>query len=159
MKKAVLIRILLVTGIISMISCASEGMGETEQFDLVNNTNLEVEVMTLVNSHRESIDLVTLNFNEVAYSNAEDHTDYMISKGRLSHDNFSMRVQKISSETNAEGIGENVAKDYLTAKTVFEGWMNSPPHKATIEGDFTHTAISVKENANGTLYYTQIFFK
>ncbi|MBO0592843.1 CAP domain-containing protein, partial [Cellulophaga sp. E16_2] len=28
-----------------------------------------------------------------------------------------------------------------------------------MEGDFTYTAISVKEDANGVLYFTELFYK
>lgn len=159
MRKAVFLRTLLVTCIISMISCTSENISETEQLNLVNDTRLEAQIMTLINSHRESIGLATLNFNDVAYTHANNHTEYMILKGGLSHDNFNIRASKISSEANAKEVGENVAKDYSTAEAVFNGWITSIPHKENIESDFTHTAISAKEDSNGNLYFTQIFFK
>ena len=80
-------------------------------------------------------------------------------KEGLSHDNFSSRASKISLETNAKAVAENVAKDYSSATTAFEGWLNSSNHRATIEGDFTHTAVSVKKNSDGDYYFTQLFFK
>jgi len=77
----------------------------------------------------------------------------------ISHDNFNLRASKISSEADAKEVGENVAKDYISAQDVFDGWINSTAHKENIENDFTHTAISVKKDSNGNLYFTQIFFK
>ncbi len=159
MRKAVFIRTLLVTGIIFMMSCSTENLSETEQINIVNDTKLEAQIMTLVNSHRESLGLTILNFNEVAYTYANNHNEYMISKGNISHDNFNTRASKISSEANAKEVGENVAKDYLSAQDVFNGWINSTAHKENIENDFTHSAISVKEDSNGNLYFIQIFFK
>lgn len=159
MRKAVFLRTLLVVGIISMISCTSENIGESEQLNIINDTKLETQIMTLVNSHRESLELPLLNFNDVAYTYANNHNDYMISKGNISHDNFNIRASKISSEANAKEVGENVAKDYLSAQDVFKGWINSAAHKENIENDFTHTAVSVKKDSNGNLYFTQIFFK
>ena len=159
MKKAVFLLTLLISGIIPMVSCTSENQSETEQLNLVNDTRLEAEIFALVNSHRESLGLNSLDFNDVAYVYANQHNTYMISDGNLSHDNFGARAQEISSETSAKEVGENVAKDYLSARAVFEGWMNSIPHKETIENDFTHTAVSVKQDMTGNFYFTQIFFK
>lgn len=159
MRKAVFLKTVLVTSIIFMMSCSTENPSEAEQLNSINDTKLEAQIMTLVNSHRESLGLDLLSFNGVAYTYANDHNDYMISKGSISHDNFNIRASKISSEADAKEVGENVAKDYLSAQDVFDGWINSKPHKENIENDFTHTAISVKEDSNGNMYFTQIFFK
>jgi len=159
MRKAVFLRTVLVTSIIFMMSCTSENISETEQLNTINDTKLESQILTLVNSHRESLELNLLSFNAVAYTYANDHNDYMISKGSISHDNFNLRASKISSEADAKEVGENVAKDYISAQDVFDGWINSTAHKENIENDFTHTAISVKQDSNGNLYFTQIFFK
>jgi uncharacterized protein YkwD len=37
--------------------------------------------------------------------------------------------------------------------------LESDGHKRNIEGDYTHSAISIKENEEGDLYFTQLFFK
>jgi len=113
----------------------------------------------LVNSHRTSLGSNTLFFSEVAYKYANSHTDYMISKGNISHDNFSSRASNINSEVAVEMVAENIAKDYNTAQEAFEGWYNSSSHKKTMEGDFSHTAVSVKKDNNGNLYFTQLFYK
>lgn len=120
---------------------------------------MEQELLNLVNSHRNSLGFSSLAFSEVAYSYASDHTDYMIAMGSLSHDNFSARASSISEEVNAEYVSENVAKDYISAQQVLDGWMASPNHRKTLEGEFTHTAVSVKKDASGTFYYTQLFFR
>ena len=79
--------------------------------------------------------------------------------GGISHDNFSARASGIATEVNAEYVAENVATDYDTAQEAFEGWMKSSSHKKTMEGDFTHTAVSVKKASNDKYYFTQLFFK
>jgi uncharacterized protein YkwD len=56
-------------------------------------------------------------------------------------------------------VAENVAKDYDTAMEAFEGWYQSSSHKKTMEGEFSHTAVSVKKNAQGDYYYTQLFYQ
>ncbi|GMN09676.1 CAP domain-containing protein [Croceitalea sp. MTPC9] len=159
MRTAVFLRQLFFIGILFTLSCSSESREEIVQLNSVNDIKLETQVMELINSHRESLSLSPLILNVVAYNYANDHNDYMISKGSISHDNFNVRASKISSEANAKEVGENVAKDYLSAKAVFEGWINSPEHKENIESDFTHTGLSVKKDSNGNLYYTHIFFK
>ncbi|MFT6370593.1 MAG: hypothetical protein ACJAWH_001677, partial [Maribacter sp.] len=64
------------------------------------------------------------------------HTDYIINKGNLSHDNFSSRTSRIASKVEVQMVAENVAKDYSTAQEVFIGWYESTSHKITMEGDF-----------------------
>ncbi len=159
MTKAVFLKVLLFIGVLFTLSCSSENTGEIASLNSVNDIKLETQVIQLVNSHRESLGLNQLILNTVAYNYANEHNDYMIAKGSLSHDNFNSRASKISSETNAKEVGENVAKDYSTAKAVFDGWINSPLHKENIESDFTHTGLSVKKDANGNFYFTHIFFK
>ena len=103
--------------------------------------------------------VTALEFSSVAYIYANEHTDYMIAKGNLSHDNFSARASSISSQENAEYVAENVAKDYATAVEAFENWLDSANHRKTIEGEFTHTAVSVKKDVQGKFYFTQLFFR
>lgn len=120
---------------------------------------LENQVFEGVNAHREEKGLSELVFSNVAYVYAEEHNDYMIAKGRISHDNFNSRASSLALETGAIAIEENVAKNFPKAQQALKGWLNSKSHRETIEGDFTHTAINVKADEKGKLYYTQLFFK
>ncbi len=159
MSRTLFLRLLLFTCALFTLSCTTEELAEPNTVEALNDTRLEAEIMELVNSHRSTLGLGKLNFNEVAYTYAGEHNDYMIAKGSLSHDNFNQRASRISSEANAERVGENVAKDYSSAESVFNGWLKSESHKKNIEDIYTHTAISVKRNSEGDLYFTQIFFK
>lgn len=146
--------------LILLFSCTAEPLqNETITVEAENNVQLEQELLSVVNDYRNSLNLKELIFSEIAYKYANKHTDYMISKGSLSHDNFSARASSINSEVAVEMVAENVAKDYDTAMEAFEGWYNSTNHKKTMEGDFTHTAVSVKRNSEGNFYYTQLFYK
>lgn len=140
-------------------SCSKEPIDNTPNIEAVNVIALEQEVLEIVNSHRSELGTNTLEFSEVAYEYANKHTDYMISKGSLSHDNFSSRASSIASKVAVQMVAENVAKDYNTAQDAFLGWYESSSHKKTMEGDFTHTAVSVKKDENGNFYYTQLFYK
>ena len=153
---AVILRTVLLISFVFIVSCSHK---DAEQMNITNNTNLEVQIMDIVNNHRQSLGLSALQYNEVAYVHANVHNDYMIVKGTLSHDNFNSRASNIVSETNAEEVGENVATGYISAEGVFDGWINSLEHRTNIEGDYTHTAVSARKNENDNLYFTQIFFK
>ncbi len=149
----------LALGILLIVSCSKESINSDAIPVAINAVAVEQELLDIVNTHRNALGATPLEFSALAYEHANLHTDYMISKGTISHDNFSSRASKIAAETNAKQIAENVAMDYPTAAAAFQGWLESPNHKDTMEADFTHTAISVKINAKGDYFYTQLFFK
>jgi uncharacterized protein YkwD len=140
-------------------SCSSESV-ENANIPIYENAILvEQELLDIVNDHRNDLGYSSLLFSKIAYDYANSHTDYMIAKGSLSHDNFSSRASSISSEVNAEYVAENVAKDYPDAITAYEKWLESPNHRKTMEGEFTHTAVSVKKDSSGKFYFTQLFYR
>jgi uncharacterized protein YkwD len=152
-----LVALVLFVGILASCTKGKDGftnIGETE-----NALEIEQELLLIVNDHRLSLNESALQFSEVAYEYANQHNDYMIAVGNISHDNFSSRASKISLQVSAEFVAENVARNYDNATGAFQGWLNSSSHKTTMEGDFTHTAVSVKKNNDGKLYFTQIFFR
>jgi len=140
-------------------SCTSESIEDSPIVEAENIIKLEQEIYEIINTHRTGLNTNKLVFSTVAYKYANNHTDYMISKGSLSHDNFSSRASNIDSEEAVEMVAENVAKDYNTAQDAFEGWYNSVNHKKTMEGNFTHTAVSVKKDQLGNYYFTQLFYR
>jgi len=159
--------------VFSLVSCSKESMTEnvfTEnqsvlfqepvnaETDVAINP-IEEEILTLVNEYRLEIGATALLFSDVAYQEANKHTRYMISKGTLSHDNFSSRATIINNNVPIELAAENVARDFKTATDVLHSWLESTHHKKTIESNFTHSAISVQQNAKGMMYFTQIFYK
>ncbi len=149
----------LVLFVCTLASCSKEPLEITSIPEAENAKEVEQELLGIVNDHRISLGQSALEFSEVAYEYANEHNDYMISIGSINHDNFSARASKISSQVSAEFVAENVAKDYTNATDAFQGWLNSSSHKKTMEGDFSHTAVSVKMNASGDFYFTQIFFR
>lgn len=134
----------------------------TEKINLVSSdkhSTIEAELFDLINNYRLSIGLNTLEFENVTYYYAGLHTDYMIEKETLSHAKFAERAENISKRTGAEFVAENVASKYDSVEEALEAWLNSPGHRQNIEGDYTHSAISIKTNHNGDLYFTQLFFR
>jgi len=150
---------ILVSFVLMASSCTKESIVNTEVPIAENAVEVEHALLDIVNDHRAALGFSALEFSAVAYDYANSHTDYMIAKGSISHDNFSARASNISQEVNAEYVAENVAKDYPTAEQAFQNWMASPNHRKTMEGDFSHTAVSVKMDPNGNYYYTQLFYR
>ncbi|UJH66036.1 CAP domain-containing protein [Allomuricauda sp. SCSIO 65647] len=131
--------------------------GNSENTKLVA-TDLEENLHNLVNEHRAEMGLKKLQFSNEAYPFAGEHNEYMIKKGKLSHDNFNDRAKGVAKKTGAGHVSENVAKDY-TNEEALQGWLESKSHRKTIEGNYTHSTINIKEDDEGNLYFTQIFFR
>ena len=123
----------------------------------INATQMETELLDLINSHRASQGVDPLLLSSEAYPFAQDHNSYMISQNKLSHDNFDSRATAIASRTSASKIGENVARHYPSAQLALEGWLESSAHKSTLEGNYSHTALSIVLDKEGRPYFTQIF--
>ncbi|TLP75429.1 CAP domain-containing protein [Maribacter sp. ACAM166] len=140
-------------------SCTSDPIEGMPVIEAENAITIEQDLLEIVNEHRLALNTIPLKFSNVAYKYANIHTDYMIAKGSISHDNFSSRASNINSEVTVDMVAENVAKDYQTAVEAFQSWYTSSSHKKTMEGDFTHTGISVKTDNLGNYYFTQLFYK
>ena len=151
-------RVVLALFVLLAISCSRESEDPSEVPVYSKAIEVESELFKLVNDHRVSLGQTTLSFSQVAYDYASRHTDYMIATGSLSHDNFSSRASGIAAEVQARAVSENVARDYSNALKALEGWLSSESHRQTMEGEFTHSAISVKKDEDGTLYFTQLFY-
>lgn len=126
---------------------------------LASMSTLEEDLFNMVNAHRVEMGLNSLEFSPEAQKYAQEHNQYMIDQGKLSHDYFSSRASNLSKETAAVYVGENVAKEYGTNDGAFQGWYDSPPHRKTMEGEFTHAAVSIVVSPRGIPYFTQIFFR
>lgn len=148
----------LVASLALSIACTKEPVDPVDIPVWRNMKAVESELFQKVNEYRLSQGHTPLNFSAVAYDYANQHTDYMIASGEINHDGFSARASEISALVNARSVAENVAKDYPNAQKAFMGWFESESHRKTMEGEFTHTAVSVKLAPNGKLYFTQLFY-
>ncbi len=119
----------------------------------------EKEAMNLINAYRASIGLNSLEQNNYISYKSEEHDNYMIINNVVNHYDFVARSQNIMNVLGAKTVSENVAYDYNTPKSTLDAWLNSPEHKACIEGDFTHFGISIRADSAGKKYYTNIFVK
>ncbi len=153
-----------------LFSCAKEDDGiyfdavsENINEDLTKNVNyskIEIDILTIVNSYRESIGINKLTSLDIISGVADGHTNYMIQEGKISHDNFSQRAETLMYQASAKSVAENVAYGYNSAQAVVDGWLGSETHRALIENpNFTHFGISTEANADGRNYFTQMFIK
>lgn len=133
-----------------------------EEVTLVSSNShnqMENDLFELINAYRESIGLNKMEFESTTFYYAGIHTDYMIKKGKTSHEKFGERAEKISKRTGAVYVAENVARKYDSIEEALEAWLESPGHRANIEGDYDFSAISIKPDSKGDLYFTQLFFR
>lgn len=120
---------------------------------------IELEILELINNYRISENLSPLNNLSIIKSVAFTHTDYMVSVNQVSHDNFYQRKASLVENVAAKKVTENVAYAYSSAESVVNAWLDSPGHRANIEGDFTDFEISAEMNKEGKWYFTNIFIK
>ena len=150
--------------VFTMVSCSSDSKEDNSvDRQLITNysyNDTELKLVTLINNYRESKGLNTLQvINHISYK-SEEHNIYMIDKKVVNHDYFQQRSDNIVEVLGAEKVGENIAYNYNTAESAISAWVNSPSHRANLEGDYTHFGISVTvDSVTGKKYYTNIFMK
>ena len=164
MKTTLLRAIVPMAFMFTMISCSSNSTEEvTNKPELIQDytySSDEAELADLINEHRVSLGLNPLQLiNHISYK-SEEHNEYMIANKVVNHDLFAERSENIIEVLGAVKVNENVAYNFVSASSVLNAWLNSPGHKANIEGNFTDFGISVSiDAATGKKYYTNIFIK
>ncbi|WP_242094823.1 CAP domain-containing protein [Aestuariivivens sediminicola] len=149
---------------LSLVSCSTENLNDTADSLAENLVSpaakaIEIEILDIINDHRLSQGLDPLNDMKVVKSVAFSHTDYMVDKNVVSHDNFYKRSTYLKENAGASKVSENVAYGYTSAESVVNAWLKSESHKANIEGDYTNFDVSAEQNDEGKWYYTNIFIK
>ncbi len=122
---------------------------------------MEKDILYYINEYRKSLGLGALQMLKEATTEAINHSVEMANKtSAFGHDGFDARIDNIQAQIGfLHGAGENVAYGKLSAKEVVDLWINSPPHKKNIVGDFDFTGIGVVKNSDGLPFYTQIFIR
>lgn len=120
----------------------------------------EVQLTQMINDYRVSHGKSALQIiNHISYKSLE-HNDYMIDHNVVNHDFFNERAQNLIDVLGAYRVGENVAYNFSCPTTVLNAWLNSPEHKANLDGDYTHFGLSISVNpTTGKKYYTNMFIK
>lgn len=140
----------------------SFGYGEDEQVALAEALRFEEEVIRLVNIERQKENLAPYigdrRISDVARIKSADmgKNDYF--------DHISPNLGTPFELMDKHGIefmfgDENIAMGHKTAESVVTGWMNSPPHRASIMNATTFKKIGVGfyRSEDGICYWTQMF--
>lgn len=164
MKARVLRSLLPLALVFTMMSCttdADDSANTSAQLSQPYNYDAtELQMAKLINEYRVSIGLNSLEIINYVSIKSEEHNAYMITNNVVNHDYFPQRSQSIMHVLGAQKVNENVAYNYATPEGALRAWLNSPTHKANIEGDFTSFGISVSEEpSSGRKYYTNIFVR
>jgi uncharacterized protein YkwD len=150
---------------ISLTSCSKDSIEELDTANLttkpapVNYSDIELNVLALVNAYRAQEGLSDLLFLDEGSVQAAGHNEHMIEGNEVCHHYFGDRYQALVNTVGAKAVSENVAFGYRTAEAVVNAWIKSEGHRKNMEGDHTHFGISVKEGKDGKLYFTNIFVR
>ena len=122
---------------------------------------LEQAIHKGVNQYRLSRSLAPVRKDERISHVARKHSQAM-ARGSMpfSHNGFKKRVKTIGRTIPYRKAGENLAvlKGYPDlVGTAIQGWIDSPGHRKTMEGDFDLAGVGIAKNAKGEYYFTQIF--
>lgn len=122
---------------------------------------LEQQVHELVNTHRTAIGLEPLRYNDEVAAVARQHSQNM-ARGSVGHghEGADERGRVLLGIIRYSEFGENVSGNNYdaasTARAAVTGWLNSPRHRANIEGTFDTTGIGIAHGGS-TFFFTQIF--
>lgn len=150
----------------TMNCCSSDNVGPEDTYasslKVMDYTYIssELETLELINDYRVGIGLNALEkINHISYK-SEEHDNYMIAHNVVNHNGFVDRSENMTNVLGAKTVGEIIAYNYNSPQAVFSAWLNSPKHRETIIGDYTHFGISIRESPhNKRKYYTSIFIK
>ena len=128
-----------------------------------SSTQVETEILRLVNLHRKEAGLSPLIYNRKLAAAARQHSKEMFDLGYFSHTSPVDDYATLSKRLHNAGApyrtaGENIAMSTAaTARGFVDMWMNSPGHRANIlrpGNEFTGIGVS---GEGGMLYATQVF--
>ncbi len=125
-------------------------------------TDDEKAILDLTNAARKENELPPLTANPTLTKAARLHSLNMAKQRKMSHkldDKTPFdRIEAVGYKYNR--AGENVAygSSGVSIQEIFEGWMDSPGHRANILNR-GYTEIGIGIGVNGSKYYTQVFAK
>ncbi|WMX13507.1 MULTISPECIES: CAP domain-containing protein [unclassified Aureispira] len=127
---------------------------------MTNISDLELEILELINQHRASLNLTPLSIHPSIQNSSFQHSTNIAKENiPFGHEGFSERANTLVQVLNGSAAAENVAMGQRSAKEVVDGWLNSSGHRNNIEGDFNLTGISIVKNSQNENIFTQLFIK
>lgn len=163
MMKNVINLFALLLPILVLTSCSSDAESvestAVETAKTYTHDATELELLDLVNAYRVENGLNALQIIQHISYKSEEHNNYMIATNTVSHDNFSSRKANLEQVVGAVRVGENVAYGFSTPQATLNAWIASEGHRINLLGNYTHFGLSIRENADGRKYYTNIFVR
>jgi uncharacterized protein YkwD len=127
----------------------------------IPTATLERDAFNRINAYRKTKNLPALVWNEAIAAQARQHSQNMANGVvPFGHDGFAARIA--ATKITYGGAAENVAWNmgYADpAKQAADGWFKSPGHEINIRGNYSLSAVGVVRNAQGKVYFTQLFIK
>lgn len=162
MKKFIFV--VLAFTLLTLTSCTSDSENVINSNTIETEKNyshsvVELELLDEINTYRVSQGLNPLQIIEHISFKSSEHNEYMISVKNVSHNGFNERIANLKLVLGAARVGENVAYGYSTAISTINAWIKSESHHANLVGDYTHFGVSIKKDADGKKYYTNMFIK
>ncbi len=152
----------LAVAVVQLVGCSSPGGNTPPGNDGPNALDdLEREIIIRVNQYRQSKGLPPLVSDDRLAGQARIHSLGMADGDvPFGHDGFLERIKAagIPCLAAAENVAMNGGFEDPAAEAV-RGWLNSPGHRANIEGDYDLTGVGAAVNGVGEYYFTQIFLE
>ncbi|MGF7229980.1 CAP domain-containing protein [Arachidicoccus sp.] len=123
--------------------------------------SIENDILYYTNQFRKAHGLSPLKRVSFVDNIALDHSIDM-ARGRVGfgHRGFDTRTLLLKRKYGRYiATGENVAYGDITGKEVVDIWINSPPHRKNLLGNFSLVGIGVARNDQGILFFTQLFVR
>lgn len=122
----------------------------------------ERKVVRLTNRARGRAGCRPLTRNRRLHVAADRHSRDMARRDYFSHISRDGRTpgdrMAAAGFSPLSAAGENIAMGQRTAASVMRAWLNSGPHRATIQNcTYTHIGVGLRRNRGGTTYWTQAF--
>jgi len=125
-------------------------------------SDYETQVVQLINQERAAQGLPPLNIDSRLVQAARRHSQDMATNNFFSHygsDGSSPGQRIREAGYNYVSAGETIAGGYPSPSSVVQGWMNSPPHRAILLGNFVDVGVGYAYNSGSTYghYWTADF--
>lgn len=146
-----------------ILACLSDPGLVKEEREEIDLRELEIGVGVRINEYRVSTKKPPFESNEKVAKVARGHSrDMARGKVGFGHDGLKKRVAAIGATIEVAGLAENISKHDRSSGFVDAAlgkWLGSPAHKKNIDGDYDLTGVGAAQNADGVVYFTQIFVK
>lgn len=128
------------------------GSAAPREIDIATPQPAGVEAIVLeMNRHRARAGLPALQWDARLAAAAEDRAEDMVARGYFAHVDPEGRSPFLTVKAHGyrfRAVGENLAVGYPTARSIVEGWMASPGHRANILAtDYREVGIAIHPRA------------